>query len=84
MTTTIQIGSYEFSEPEFILYIKSLANNECKMHKELRFGQSVLNITYGLCGNVVDDFRGSDKDCFYNSDKVDTFLQSTFNKILNK
>ena len=77
-------GLLGFCEAEFILYVKSLASNECKQYKDLRFGQCVFNITQELCGCIVENFRGLDEDCFYNDNKVDLFLHSVFNKVISK
>ena len=77
-------GLFAFDETQFNLYVKTRATSECKKYKDLRFGQCVFNITQDICGNIVDEFRGLNKDCFYNDEKLDLFLYSIFNKLISK
>ena len=60
--------------------IKQLSINR---PKEWRYGQAVFNIAYILFPEETDTFRGTSRDCYYDDNKVDIFLE-TLNNLVNE
>lgn len=53
---------------------------EMNNNKSLRKGQTIFNVCYRVQSlrNKVNELRGTDKDCFYNDDKIYEFLTELF------
>ena len=52
---------------EKILYYINIEN--------LRKGQSLFNAVYAIRPDIADSLRGTDKDCFYNDEKINDFME---------
>lgn len=49
-----------------------------------RLGQAYFNYAYQYFPKEVDILRGTDRDCFYDDEKIPTFLNALNNLILTK
>lgn len=56
--------------------IKSEAHRLLAKNKELRFGQAVYNYAFDLYPELCMKIVGTEKDCFYDSNKVEIFLDA--------
>jgi hypothetical protein len=54
-----------------------------KADSELRLGQQVFNYFHDVEPDIVNQITGTDKDCFYLSNKIGDFLEE-FAKLYNQ
>ncbi len=52
-----------------------------KRPKEWRRGQAYFNYAYEMFPEVVDEIRGTDRDCFYRNDRIGIFLEELNSKL---
>lgn len=50
--------------------------------QHIRYGQAIFNVAYKMYPNAVNKLRGTDLDCFYQDEKVDKFLNTLENLLL--
>jgi hypothetical protein len=54
-----------------------------KIDPDLRLGQQVFNYIHDVEPDIANQIRGTDKDCFYFTNKVGAFLEEA-NKLYNQ
>jgi hypothetical protein len=50
-------------------------------NEHLRYGQTVFNVLYSKYSDIVNEYRGSDIDPFYNDGNVDKFMTTIYERI---
>ena len=60
---------------EEISDVVELANDMQLKHEDYRWGQAFFNALYMLFPDVANSIRATDKDPFYNNDKVDKCIE---------
>ncbi len=58
-----------------VIHIKKLADQAIRINTEIRYGQAVYNAAYKLFPISTKKLTGREYDCFYDSDKIDIFLE---------
>lgn len=53
--------------------IENLAVYLCFEHSDWRYGQAIFNALYILNPDTANLIRGTEYDCFYSNNKIETF-----------
>lgn len=67
---------------DFTQWKRGIIEGATEWYPTLRLGQAVWNyVSENYTPKVYASLKGTDCDCFYHDDRIDTFLRAVYNKI---
>lgn len=80
----MKIGKYvkEMDKSRWISVIMDEVTLVMKTNEHLRYGQTVFNVLYSKYSDIVNEYRGSGIDPFYNDGNVDKFVNTIYERIM--